>query len=383
MEIAGRVALVTGAGVGTGRAIALALAAAGAEVVASDVDVDGGERTAAECGGRFVRADLLDPAKIRALIDDARPQILVNNAGGGGHIPPHFPDAPPERWGALLDLNLRAPMLATQLALAAMRGDGAIVHVASSAGAGAEPYASPEYAAAKAGLIRFTSALAAVEGVRVNCVVPDWVATERLTARERAATPPPIPLERVAAAVLDLVRDDAAAGRAVELWRGQDAELGATDLAHLRRCVALAEASLEAGDEPFGSVLVDGSGAIRFEDRNRVAGGDHTRHPELAIARWAAEHLTPEERAAATVYTSGEHCPMCAAAHGWVGLGRIVYASSTEQLSRWLAELGVPAGPVRPLPIRAVVPGAVVQGPVPQLAAAVRALQERFHARGG
>jgi hypothetical protein len=72
---------------------------------------------------------------------------------------------------------------------------------------------------------------------------------------------------------------------------------------------------------------------------------------------------------------------MCSAAHGWAGLGRIVYASSTEQLSRWLLELGVPAGPVRALPIRAVVPGATVQGPVPELAAAVRALQVRFHAR--
>src|SRR3712207_8514694 len=75
--------------------------------------------------------------------------------------------------------------------------------------------------------------------------------------------------------------------------------------------------------------------------------GDTTQHPEFAIARWAAEHLTPDERAAATVYTSGEHCPMCAAAHAWVGLGRIVYASSSAQLVSWRAELGVPPAPVR------------------------------------
>lgn len=150
-----------------------------------------------------------------------------------------------------------------------------------------------------------------------------------------------------------------------------------TDLAFLARCVELAEEALEAGDEPFGSILVGGDGEVLGEDRNRVAGGDHTRHPEFALARWSAEHLTPEERAAATVYTSGEHCPMCAAAHGWVGLGRIVYASSSEQLVAWLDELGVPPPPVKPLPIGEIVPGARVEGPVPELAERVRALHRR------
>jgi NAD(P)-dependent dehydrogenase (short-subunit alcohol dehydrogenase family)/tRNA(Arg) A34 adenosine deaminase TadA len=379
MEIAGRVALVTGAGIGTGRAIALALAAAGADVVVSDVDASGGERTAADCGGRFVRADLLVEAELRALLDAVGPSILVNNAGGGGHIPPHFPEASPDGWCALLDLNLRVPMRATQLALERM-ADGAIVNVASTAGVATEPYASPEYGAAKAGLIRFTTALARAGGVRVNCVVPDWVATERVTAEERAATPPPIALSTVANAVLRLLRDDALAGHVSVLWRGVDAPLSAADLGHLRRCVALAEEALEAGDEPFGSVLVDAAGAVRFADRNRVAGGDHTQHPEFAIARWAAAHLTPEERAAATVYTSGEHCPMCAAAHAWVGLGRIVIASSTDQLTGWLAALGVPPSPVRPMGIREVVPGADVTGPVPELAEQLHALHRRFYA---
>lgn len=119
--------------------------------------------------------------------------------------------------------------------------------------------------------------------------------------------------------------------------------MNATDRQHLRRCVDLARQALEAGDEPFGSLLVDPQGQVRFEDRNRVADGDATRHPEFAIARWASEHLSVEERAHSTVYTSGEHCPMCAAAHGWVGLGRIVYASSSEQLGRWLHEWQVAA----------------------------------------
>ncbi|WAJ29561.1 nucleoside deaminase [Antarcticirhabdus aurantiaca] len=96
-----------------------------------------------------------------------------------------------------------------------------------------------------------------------------------------------------------------------------------SDQRHLERCVQLATDALEAGDEPFGSILVSADGETLFEAINEVGGEDATQHPEFAIARWAAEHMQPAERAAATVYTSGEHCPMCSAAHGWVGLGRI------------------------------------------------------------
>lgn len=70
---------------------------------------------------------------------------------------------------------------------------------------------------------------------------------------------------------------------------------------------------------------------------------------------------------------------MCTAAHGWVGLGRIVYASSSDQTVTWLAELGVPPAPVRPLPIQQVVPGVQVDGPAPELAQQVRELHRRFH----
>lgn len=155
------------------------------------------------------------------------------------------------------------------------------------------------------------------------------------------------------------------------------------DMKHLRRCVELATEALDAGDEPFGSVLVAADGRVLAEDRNRIAGGDRTRHPELALARWAADNMTPDERAKATVFTSGEHCPMCAAAHGWVGLGRIVYAASSSQLVAWLGELGVPPAPVRPLPIQEVAPGVTVQGPAPELTDQIRALHRRFHARSG
>jgi tRNA(Arg) A34 adenosine deaminase TadA len=156
------------------------------------------------------------------------------------------------------------------------------------------------------------------------------------------------------------------------------ADLTDDDRRHLRRCVALAQVAVEGGNPPFGSVLVV-DGEVVAEDHNRSAGGDRTQHPEFALARWAAEHLDPAVRADARVYTSGEHCPMCAAAHAYVGLGPIVFATSAEQTAAWLADLGVAPSPVRTLPITEVTPGAVVLGPVAELAGQVRELHRRHH----
>jgi tRNA(Arg) A34 adenosine deaminase TadA len=150
------------------------------------------------------------------------------------------------------------------------------------------------------------------------------------------------------------------------------------DLEHLRRAVDLAEIALEAGEEPYGSVLVGADGTVLMEDHNRTSGGDQTRHPEFELARWAANHLAPADRATATVYTSGEHCAMCSAAHGWVGLGRIVIAASSEQLAGWAADLGAAPARVSRLSINEVVPDLPVEGPVPELAERVRGLQRRF-----
>jgi NAD(P)-dependent dehydrogenase (short-subunit alcohol dehydrogenase family) len=246
-DLAGSVAVVTGAAVGSGRAIAERLAAEGADVLAADIDVHGGEETLTRIGAaggraRFVRADMRVPADVEALVAAAGPlRVLVNNAGGGGHVAPHFPDAAPADWGAALDLNLRGAMLATQLALEPMRrtGGGAIVNVASTAGLGLAPYRSPEYAAAKAGLIRFTSTLASLRerfGVRVNCVVPDWILTARaeqelagMTPDERAAAPEPLGLDALTDALVRLVRDDELAGRVVVLRGGEPPRLLAPD----------------------------------------------------------------------------------------------------------------------------------------------------------
>ncbi|MCW4351744.1 nucleoside deaminase [Hoyosella sp. YIM 151337] len=155
-------------------------------------------------------------------------------------------------------------------------------------------------------------------------------------------------------------------------------QLSTRDRAFLRRCVELAAEALADGDEPFGSILVSAEGAVLFEDRNRVKDGDNTRHPEFEIAKWAAANLPSAHRSTAVVYTSGEHCPMCSAAHAWVGLGKIVYAASTAQLLTWLDEWQCPKGPVAPLPINAVAPDIPVAGPAPELTGIIRSLHAKF-----
>lgn len=151
------------------------------------------------------------------------------------------------------------------------------------------------------------------------------------------------------------------------------------DMKYLKRAVVLAKKALENGDQPFGSVLVSKTGEVLYEGHNHVKDGDHTRHPEFEIAKWALNNLSLEERQDATVYTSGEHCPMCAAAHGWANLGRIVYASSSKQLSMWLKEFGVEPSRVKPLPIEDVIDGVLVDGPVHELAHQVYLLHAKYY----
>ena len=149
------------------------------------------------------------------------------------------------------------------------------------------------------------------------------------------------------------------------------------DMIHLRRSIELATEALEAGDEPFGSVLVDGDGHVLHEDRNRANTVDATYHPEIAVAKWAAENMTTDARTKAVVYTSGEHCAMCSAAHAWAGLGRIVYVSSSKQLDEWMEEMGVTStSPINSLSIQEVALNIPVQGPIAGLDAEVKALQQ-------
>jgi len=158
--------------------------------------------------------------------------------------------------------------------------------------------------------------------------------------------------------------------------------LSPLDEQHLRRCVELAEQALDAGDDPFGSVLVDADGALLAEALNRESTDrDPTAHPELELVHWAIAHLSPEQRAASTVYTSGEHCPMCAAAHGWAGLGRIVAVVSSTQLAEWRASWGLPPGPVAVLPVGEVAPNVSVIAGVPPFDLQMRELHLRARQR--
>ena len=154
------------------------------------------------------------------------------------------------------------------------------------------------------------------------------------------------------------------------------------DLKHLRDCLRLAEAALEAGDQPFGSVLVNAENEVLAEARNRINEINNLAHPEIALAHWAAEHLSEGDRKRTTLYTSGEHCPMCAAAHGWVGLGKIVYLSSGQQLSAWLKEMNAPPAPINMIPIRDIAPAVEVVGPVPELADQIKGLHRRYYQQG-
>lgn len=247
MDIQGKVALVTGAASGIGRASALRLGQEGASVVVSDIDEAGGREVTGEIeagGGRaaFVRADVTSEQDSRDMMAFAEEKfggvdILHNNAGIITRRP-RFPEAEVERWSQVLDINLRGVILGTQLGIEALRkrGGGAIVNTASiSALIGWR--VDPVYAATKGGVLMFTASLASLKeemNIRVNCVCPGIVDTPLLhRARDEAApgvdleaieaylSMPLIPAEEVADAVVEMIRDESLAGRAMRMMNGQ------------------------------------------------------------------------------------------------------------------------------------------------------------------
>jgi NAD(P)-dependent dehydrogenase (short-subunit alcohol dehydrogenase family) len=238
VELRGAVAIVTGGAAGLGEFIVRRLVAEGALVVA--VDLDEGALAAREVGSSvaFVRGDVRVGADVEHVIAFAVERfggldVLVNNAGGVSRGA-QWPDASALEWRATLDLNLTGPMLATQLALEPMRarGGGAVVNIASSAGIEWTPYDSPEYGAAKAGLVRFTTCVGALPGVRVNCIAPHWIGLERahgelaaMSDTERATAPPFVEPEAIADAVVWLVRDESLSGQVVEMPGGSERRL--------------------------------------------------------------------------------------------------------------------------------------------------------------
>lgn len=152
------------------------------------------------------------------------------------------------------------------------------------------------------------------------------------------------------------------------------------DLSHLEHCLVLAQKALKAGDEPFGSTLVNAENKVIAEARNRVNEKTVLAHPEIELAHWAAENLTAEERKNTTMYTTGEHCPMCAAAHGWVGIGKLVYLSSGAQLNAWLEEFGAAPAPIQFIPVQEIIKKIEIRGPATgELLEKIKALHKRYH----
>ncbi|HET8626677.1 MAG TPA: SDR family NAD(P)-dependent oxidoreductase [Thermomicrobiales bacterium] len=200
-QIAGKVALVTGAGSGIGEAIVKALAARGARVVVADLNQEAAERVAAAirdsgADAAATRADVADPASVEAMVAAVVQRhggldVAVNNAGIGGEQHPTGQYSP-EGWRRVIDVNLSGVFYCMRYEIPAMlqRGGGAIVNMASILGwvgfAG-----SSAYVAAKHGVLGLTQTAAieyATQGVRVNSIGPGFITTPLLSANLDEAT---------------------------------------------------------------------------------------------------------------------------------------------------------------------------------------------------
>jgi 3-oxoacyl-[acyl-carrier protein] reductase len=200
-DLAGKVAVVTGSSRGIGAATCRLLAANGAKVVLNGRDqaalretvakirADGGEATA-------VAADVAEPGALERLREETErafgpAEVLGAFVGGGGPPPRPTAQIRPEEWDAAIRGNLGVTFLTLRCFLPGMveRGRGAIVTMASTAArlASGDRIGAPTgYAVAKAGVVRLTQEVAkevAADGVRVNCVSPATILTERLQAR--------------------------------------------------------------------------------------------------------------------------------------------------------------------------------------------------------
>lgn len=223
----GKAALVTGASGGIGAAIARTLHGQGAVVALSGTRRDALDVLAAELGNRahVCPADLRDASEPDALIETAEQatgplHILVNNAGmTRDMLALRMSD---QDWQSVLDVDLSAPFRLIRAALRGMlrRRAGRIINISSIVGATGNP-GQANYAAAKAGLIGMTKALAqevASRGITVNAVAPGFVVTamtDALSETQKARVSESIPLRRlgqpadIAAAVAYLASDEA------------------------------------------------------------------------------------------------------------------------------------------------------------------------------
>jgi 3-hydroxybutyrate dehydrogenase len=215
--LAGKVSLVTGSTSGIGLGIARALAAAGSEIVLNGFGkpeevADVQAKIVADFKVRvsFSPADMSKPAAIREMIEktlqsSGRLDILVNNAGIQ-HVAP-LQDFPPEKWDAILAIDLSSAFHTTRLALPAMLRNkwGRIINIASAHGLVASPYKSA-YVAAKHGIVGLTKVTAletAEQGITCNAICPGYVYTPLVEAQiDGQAKAHGIPREQVIRDVL-------------------------------------------------------------------------------------------------------------------------------------------------------------------------------------
>ena len=193
MTLAGKTAIITGSNSGIGLGVAEELARAGADVVLNSFtdrpeDHALANRIGTEFGvtARYIRADMSKGADCRALIEQAGAcDILVNNAGIQ-HVAP-VEEFPPEKWDAIIAINLSSAFHTTAVALPMMRkaGWGRVVNIASAHGLTASPYKSA-YIAAKHGIVGLSKTVAletAGQGITANAICPGYVLTPLVEAQ--------------------------------------------------------------------------------------------------------------------------------------------------------------------------------------------------------
>ena len=193
-RLAGKVAVITGAGSGIGRAAARMFIAEGAKVMVAEIDPALGEASAREAGtgARFVRTDVTDEASVKQMVQATRDafgriDVLLNGAGGSLREDRPVAEVDLAVWDRTISLDLKGPFLCCRHVVPVMleQGKGSIVNF-SSVVALRGNHIAHVYIMAKGGLIAFTKALAGAyspKGIRANAICPGVVLTERVKSR--------------------------------------------------------------------------------------------------------------------------------------------------------------------------------------------------------